>query len=347
MTRLRTAIGSFPLANPVICGSGEPVMTEAGIRAALHAGAAGVIAKSVNEHPAGARQLDRADYVRLDTHGVPTAGQGVSLFNRSGLIQRDPTEWFAAIAALDRQAQRDGRFVAASLVYAGTEGAVLIAAMARQAGLRVFELNVGAPHASEATPGAIAQEVDPDRLTDLVRRVRAATENMQLWVKLTGLSGNLPALSIAARAGGADAVCMMGRFLAVVPDLQSFAPVLGTAAAYGGGWALPIVCRFLALSRKATAGTLPLIGTNGVRSGEDVVRMALCGASATELLSIVMHEGFAGLTRVIGELDSFLGQRQLTLQDLIGRSADLLATYAEQPENPGRWRDFVPPETLV
>src|SRR3984885_12958467 len=105
MSRLSTSIGDFPLVNPVICGSGEPVMTEAGIRTALNAGAAGVIAKSVNENPAGGRQLDRADYVRLDRDGVPTAGQGVSVFNRSGLTQRDTAEWFAAIAAIDRDAR--------------------------------------------------------------------------------------------------------------------------------------------------------------------------------------------------------------------------------------------------
>jgi dihydroorotate dehydrogenase len=51
--RLTTVIGGLTLPNPVICGSGEPVMTEAGIRAALAAGAAGVIAKSVNEKPGG------------------------------------------------------------------------------------------------------------------------------------------------------------------------------------------------------------------------------------------------------------------------------------------------------
>jgi dihydroorotate dehydrogenase (NAD+) catalytic subunit len=347
MTRLATDIGRFPLLNPVICGSGEPVMTEAGIRSVLDSGAAGVIAKSVNEHPAAARQLDRADYVRLDASGTPTAGRGVSLFNRSGLIQRDPAEWFGAIAAIDRDAQAEGKFVAASLVYAGPDGASSIASMARQAGLRVFELNVGAPHASEAAPGAIAQETDPDRLAELVRQVRAVTEGMQLWVKLTGLSSNLPALALAARRGGADAVCMMGRFMGLVPDLETFAPVLGTSAAYGGGWALPIVCRFLALTRKATGGTLPLIGTNGVRSGGDVLRMALCGAVSVELLSIVMHEGFGGLTRVLHELDSFLAERDITFMQLIGRSADALRGYGEQPETPGRWRDFVPPETLA
>ena len=134
MTRLSTAIGAFPLVNPVICGSGEPVMTEAGIRAALRAGAAGVIAKSVNEQPAAGRQLDKADYVRLDAYGVPTSGRGISLFNRSGLSQRETAEWFGAIAAIDRDARHESRFVAASIVYAGPDGAVSIAALARKAG---------------------------------------------------------------------------------------------------------------------------------------------------------------------------------------------------------------------
>src|ERR1700733_16185345 len=118
MGRLTTQIGGLTLPNPVICASGEPVMTEAGIRAALRTGAAGVIAKSVNERAEAAAQLDRADYVELDAAGAPVA-HGVSLFNRSGLAQRDAGDWFGAIAAIDREAARDGRFVAASIVLAG------------------------------------------------------------------------------------------------------------------------------------------------------------------------------------------------------------------------------------
>jgi dihydroorotate dehydrogenase (NAD+) catalytic subunit len=345
ISRLTTTIGRLVLPNPVICGSGEPVMTESGIRAALRAGAAGVIAKSVNEQPAAARQLDRADYAQLDATGAPVA-HGISIFCRSGLAQRDPAEWFAAIARIDRDAAQEDRFVAASIVLAGADGAEELAHTARRAGLRVFELNVGAPHASEATPGAIAQETDPARLGELVARVRAATEGMHLWVKLTGLSANLPALTLAASQAGADAVIMMGRFMAMVPDLDTFAPVLGTSAAYGGRWALPIVCRFLALSRRAVGRAFPLLGTNGVRSGADVARMALAGASASELLSVVMHEGFGGLTRVIDELDALLAARNLTFTELIGRAADELHSYGDQPETPGRWKDFVPAETL-
>jgi dihydroorotate dehydrogenase len=344
--RLVTRIGDMALRNPVICGSGEPVMTEAGIRAALQAGAAGVIAKSVNERPEGAAQLDKADYAFLDAAGRP-APSGVSLFNRSGLIQRAVADWFAAIAAIDREAAAAGRFVAASIVYAGAEGAVAVASAARRAGLRVFELNVGAPHASEAAPGAIVQETDPARLRSLVAEVRAVCGGMQLWVKLTGLSASLPALAAAAAEGGADAVCMMGRFMAVVPDLNTHAPVLGTSGAYGGGWALPIVCRFLALSRRTLPKDSPLIGTNGVRSGEDVARMALAGASAVEVLSIVMHEGFGALPRMLAELEAYLARQGLSFPDLIGRAADRLEGYGAQPVTPGRWRDFVPPETLA
>ena len=338
--RLTTTIGRLTLPNPVVCGSGEPVMTEAGIRAALAAGAAGVIAKSVNERPEAAAQLDRANYATLDL------GHGRVLFNRSGLQPRDTNDWFHAIAALDREAARSGRFVAASIVFGGIEGAIAIAAMARAAGLRVFELNVGAPHASEASPGAITQETDPARLRALVAQVRAATAGMELWVKLTGLSSGLPALALAARLGGADSVCMMGRFMAMIPDLDTFEPVLGTSAAYGGGWALPIVCRFLALSRRAVGPDFPLMGTNGVRDGLDVARMALAGASAVEVLSIVMHDGFGALTTMIGTLDRFLESRDLRFADLVGRTAERLAGYDTRPERPGRWRDFVPPETL-
>jgi dihydroorotate dehydrogenase (NAD+) catalytic subunit len=343
--RLATRIGDLHLPNPIVCGSGEPVMTEAGIRAALAAGAAGVIAKSVNERPEAAAQLDRADYTWLTASGAP-ARTGVSLFNRSGLIQREVADWFAAIAAIDREAAREDRFVAASLVYAGQDGAVAIARAARRAGLRVFELNVGAPHASEAAAGAIVQETDPARLRALVAAVRDATEGMQLWVKLTGLSANLPALAFAASQGGADAVGMMGRFMAMVPDLDTLAPVLGTPAAYGGGWALPIVCRYLALGRRALPAGYPLIGTNGVRSGEDVARMALAGAAAVEVLSIVMQDGFGALHRLVAQLDACLAGRNLRFSEIIGRAADALAGYGASTPAPDRWRDFVPRETL-
>src|SRR5262249_32479486 len=65
MTELRVAVGRIELKNPVIAGSGEYSMTPGGIRAALAAGAAAVVAKSTNESAAAKAQLDGTDYALL------------------------------------------------------------------------------------------------------------------------------------------------------------------------------------------------------------------------------------------------------------------------------------------
>jgi dihydroorotate dehydrogenase (NAD+) catalytic subunit len=347
--RLAVSVGGLALANPIICGSGEPVMTVSGIRAALAAGAAGVIAKSINESEAAARQLDRADYVQVAPDGAPVAwadgGLGHSLLNRSGLGGHDPATWFGAIASLDQAVRAEHRFVAASIILGEPAQAAALAGLAAARGVRVIELNVGAPHASEARAGAITAEKDPARLTDVVRQVRAAAPDTQLWVKLTGLSDNIAGLATAAQAGGADAVGLIGRFMAMLPDLDTLKPVLGTAAAYGGPWALPITCRWLALTRRAVGQDFPLIGTNGARTGHDVARMALAGARAVELTSAVMQGGFAALTRARDELDAWLAEKQLRLADIVGVAADALESYGDQPARPGHWRNFIPPET--
>jgi hypothetical protein len=74
--------------------------------------------------------------------------------------------------------------------------------------------------------------------------------------------------------------------------------------------------------------------------------MALAGASAIEALSVVMHEGFGGLTRMIAELDALLDARELRFSELVGRAADALQDYGAQEERPGWWQQFVPPETV-
>ena len=65
MTDLSVSVGGLRLKNPVIAGSSEFTMSAAGIDACLDAGAAAVVAKSVNESAAAARQLETAEYTLL------------------------------------------------------------------------------------------------------------------------------------------------------------------------------------------------------------------------------------------------------------------------------------------
>src|SRR5689334_24873143 len=101
---------------------------------------------------------------------------------------------------------------------ADAEEAAGMAKEIEAAGMRWIELNVSPPHAGEASPGAITAAFGP-AVHDLVEPVRRAT-SLPLTVKLSG-EGDVLAGVAAARDAGADAVCLAGRSLGFVPDLQT------------------------------------------------------------------------------------------------------------------------------
>jgi dihydroorotate dehydrogenase len=191
--------------------------------------------------------------------------------------------------------------------------------------------------------GAIVQERAAHRVQAITQALRAAV-TIPLWIKLTGQSEDVAALAAAAKDGGADAVIVMGRFMALVPDVETRAPMLGTAGAIGGPWALALTCRWLAQTRKRVGRDFPLLGTNGARSGLDVARFLLAGARAVEMTSAVMAGGFAVAQRAVQDFSDYLARTGGGAEDLVGLAADRQVGYGVQPDRPGYWRDFVPPE---
>jgi len=349
MTRLSTNIGQLTLKNPVICGAGEQTMTAEAIRAALATGAGAVVAKSTNASQAAKDQLDKTDYVLLDAqwNRLPWNFQPpaeASLFGRSGLVQRGFDEWLEELVVLDRDARLQDAYVIPSLILSDLEQCVAFAQRIEQAGLRGLELNIGAPHGEEAAKGAIVLERGAARIEAIVRRLREAT-TLHLWIKLTGQSEDVVGLAQAARRGGADSVVMMGRFMGFLPDLESGRPLLGTSAAIGGSWALPLTARWLMLTRKAMGDDYPLIATNGARTGLDVARFLMAGASATEMTSAVFTGGYSVLEKAINELEAYLVSRDATVQQLLGSAADQVQTYQQQASRPGWWEQFAPKPT--
>ncbi len=345
---LRVAVGPLALKNPIICGSGEHVLTEAGIRAALAQGVAVVVAKSTNESAAARAQLAQTDYLAVSSGWRPQAwnlGSDGGILCRSGLQPRASEEWIAAVAALDREAARQGAYVAASLILAGLDDAVRLAKVVEAAGIRLLEFNVGTPYGDEATHGGVTTERAADKIQEQVAAVCGAVR-IPVWVKLTGQSENVAALAQAAQQGGATAVTMIGRMLGMLPDLDTMAPALGTNLGYGGPWALPLTCYWLARSRKRLGPQFPLIATNGARTGEDAARMLLAGATAVEYCSAVMTGGFGVLGEALDGLSAYLGRHKLSAPQLIGLAADRVAAYADLPARPDHWRRFVPDQTI-
>ena len=332
MPDLGVELAGLRLKNPVICGSGEATATPASLRELVDAGAAAVVAKSVNESDAARAQLAAAEYVTLDATWRPAddpTAPGTSLLNRSGLVDVPFEEWAEALAAAGADAAERDAYVIASLIVADLDRAAAMAAALEAAGVRALELNIGPPHGGEAEPGAIETVQAAERAEAVVARVRAAVE-MPLLVKLTADGVDVLATAAAARAAGADALVITSRHLGFLPDPETRRPVLGTYGAVGGGWALPLTLRWVAKARERLGPDVPLVATNGVRSGADVIRCLLAGATAAEAYTVVHHGGPDALARLVAEVETYAIAHDVDrIADLVGEAADATLTYAE------------------
>jgi dihydroorotate dehydrogenase len=328
---LGTQLGSLSLKTPVVCGAGEHVADDEGLRAAVDAGAAAVVAKSANESDDARRQWGVREQLLLDGERRVVEGRsaaGVSIFNRSGLVPFPWDEWLAILSSADRYAGEQGSYVVASIIPADPEALPTLAAEVESAGLRWLELNLSAPHAAESRPGSVRRADTPEGAAALTAAVRDAV-SIPLTVKLSGDGADVVALATAAHAAGADHVAMIGRHMAFVPDLGTREPLLGTFGAISGDWTLPLTMRWVAKTRLAAGPALPIIGTNGVRDGGDVARLLLAGASAVQIATSVIVEGFDALARITDELAAYLAEQRVDARDLVGQAADAATTYEE------------------
>ncbi|MBA4789231.1 MAG: tRNA-dihydrouridine synthase [Rhizobiales bacterium] len=345
MHRLETSIGRVPLKNPLIAGAAEHLIEAEGVRRALKAGVGAVVVKSTNETAAGRDQLQRAEYMLLDESWSPIpwtadAPARACVACRSGLTPLSFDAWLEQTARLDREARDCDSYAVASLVLADLDAALEMARRVEEAGIRVLELNIGTPYASQAK-GVVATEFDPANVSRIVSAVRGAV-TIPLWIKITGQSERVPDLAEAAFAAGGEAVVMAGRSLGMIPDVETLAPMLGTTLGFGGYWNLPLTCQWLALSRAKLGADLPLVATNGAQSGLDVARMMLAGACAVQMTSAVMIRGEGVLSQALAEFEAYLERKQLTARDLIGRAADQRKTFAAMPLKTDNWKNYVP-----
>ncbi len=335
MTDPSADLGRIRLKNPIICASSEFTMSLEGIRAALKAGAGAVIAKSVNEAPGAARLLDIAEYVMLDSGWAISpwerAGLDASLFCRSGLAQAPLDQWLEMLARADAEARTHDAYVAGSITVAAAGPAARIAAAMEAAGLRWIELNLSAPHGREAVGGAVRQVSDAEAVHDYVRAVRAAT-TVPLTVKLTAQTGDPLALAERAIAAGADMLVLMGRFQGFMPDIETMRPILGSAGAIGGRWALPLTLYWISKCFKALPPTTRLLASNGVRTGDDVIRALLSGARGVEIASAVLARGAGVIGEMLAGLEAYCARKRIArLDEIVGRAADAALGYGAVP----------------
>jgi dihydroorotate dehydrogenase len=317
-------VAGLATANPVWVGSSELTMTREGLFACIDAGAGAVVAKSVNESDAARRQLDIADYAFVSGGGSVrppgTARLGDGLLNRSGLAQVELDDWLAVLSDAVAYGAPRGCPVIGSITLGEPSAAARIGRVMASV-VPAVELNIGAPHGREAH--AVRQLTEADAVHEAVRTVRDAV-GVPLFVKLPGQASDVVALARAARSAGADGVGLVGRYPGFLPDLDGGA-VLGSWGAWSAPGCLPMSLYWVSKTRLALGPEVPLIGTNGARTADDVLRFLASGASAVEVVTALWIEGPGVIAELVAGLEG------LDLAEFVGSALAGAREYAEIP----------------
>ena len=83
--------------------------------------------------------------------------------------------------------------------------------------------------------------------------------------------------------------------------------------------------RMLAHLHRHLGGSLPIIGVGGIASVDQAWTKIEAGASAVQLYSALIYQGFSLANRIARGLDARLAAENITLADLIGRRAEAFA----------------------
>lgn len=189
-------------------------------------------------------------------------------------------------------------------VFANTrEGFRRVVEIVAEAEPDFIELNISCPNVESEFGQPFA--LDPAAAAGVMDTVRHAYSGRVL-VKLSPNAPNIVQVARAVADAGADgltAVNTLGPGMLI--DVRARWPVLSNLVGGISGAALhPIAVR--CVYELAAAIDLPIIGTGGVSSGEDAMRMLMAGATAVGVGSALHSRGPNAFRLILGELEQLM-----------------------------------------
>jgi dihydroorotate dehydrogenase (NAD+) catalytic subunit len=303
---LRTHVTGIEFANPLLLASGILNETGASMARAAREGAGGVVTKSMGPQP----RKGHANPTVVEVEG--------GLLNAMGL----PGPGVEHFAVEVQEALDAGAVVVGSVFGASSEEYAAVAVKMAGTGVAALELNVSCPHAK-----GYGTELgsDPAMLQRVVRAVKDAVE-VPVWTKLTPNTEDIVKLGRAAVAGGSDALVATNtlKAIAIEPDLRR--PVLANKVGGLSGHALkPVALRAVWDLHAAELG-VPIVASGGIYNARDVLEFAMAGASAFQVGTAVMHEGWDVFAQILQDLAVWMERKDVArLNDVRGAAHDVRA----------------------
>ena len=182
------------------------------------------------------------------------------------------------------------------------------------AGADALELNLSCPNVGGEPGMCAADAISVERVTAAVKSVAKAPVFVKLSPNVTDIAG----IAVAAEKGGADAVTAVNTLKAMAIDADFRRPILTNVTGGLSGPALkPVALR--CVWEIAEAVKVPIIGCGGVTNWRDAVEYMLAGASAVEIGSGVMYEGFEVYGKINEGIEKYLKENGFdSVREVVG-----------------------------
>ena len=301
---LSCRIAGVRLSNPLVLASGIWGTSPALLERAARSGAGAVTAKTCTT---SARR----------GHRNPTAiDWGHGLINAMGLPNPGVQEEMLLLEEAARRLRPLGVPLIASISADTVEGFRKAAAIVAEAGPALIEVNISCPNVQSDHAEMFAASAEA--AAEVTRAVTSAT-SIPCIIKLSPNVPDIAAIARAVAAAGADAITAINTMPGMLVDAETGAAVLANRTGGISGPALkPIALR--CVHEIAGAVDIPIVGTGGILTGVDAVEMISAGAACVGVGSAIFYRGQDAFTLIRGELERWLEDRGLTLDDIRGRT---------------------------
>lgn len=312
----RVTVGSMQLATPLLLASGYITETPDFFLASQPQGCAGMVTRSLKEHvPPERAQVPAPRYV--------VYGDG-SMLNCEWGNERPWQSWVDGGVA---KVKATGCPIIVSLSGRDLKGCMRLIRVFDTLGVDAYEINVSCSH-SGALHGNL--NVDLEHLTRVVQTVRDVTTT-PIWVKLSYSTMLLPMARRAEELGADAIVCTNSIGPGMLIDTRTAKPKLGIAGGGGGvtGKAIfPIA--LWCVHQLAQAVRIPVVGSGGVSTADEVIQMLMAGAHAVQLYTEPALRGPVAFTRIMNDLERFMADHAefTSVQDLVGLTIGRTRTHA-------------------
>jgi dihydropyrimidine dehydrogenase (NAD+) subunit PreA len=325
-------ICGLKLVNPFVLSSGPPTGNGEMIRRAFEAGWAGAVTKTLTLEPQGCVNVTPFIW------SVKSEDQIIGLSNIDAGSTQPIDKWVSEIKALKRDFP--DRVIIASLLHTQElrqEEWRRAAEICCEAGVDALELNFACPHllAEWGVGSAIGE--NPDAASKVTEWVAKAVK-IPIVVKLPAFVPDIKAVCAAVKNSGAGSICSINTISALNVDIDKklVHPNVNQKSCYSGLSGIqikPVGLRSVA--KIAECVDLPIFGIGGISTWSDAIEYIMVGASAVQICTAVMLNGYRIIDQLIEGLINYMRREQFdSLGLMTGLLLSQIVPYANLRKKP-------------